>query len=720
MTAHRTDAVERPDFAVALATLAATLLAQLPFVRHQALLLDEGVILQMAVDIGNGEVPYRDAVHYAFPGVFYLTAAVFEIFGPSVEAARLLAACLFSVAAAALALMARWWCTRREVAWFVVVLLCYRVWAFPHWHMLNYSPMAVTMSLVAAWLAGEQLARSGIRWAWAAGLFAGLAILAKQDSGGAATAALGTALLCFGMGDARKRFRTALAYSIAAGAVVAACLAAVWWAGYLTDLVREGIYGPLYGVANYDYLRRPQLFPLFAPDQHLRLNRFSYFPQILMEAYGPRLLESRVYTQTGLIDAALKLIYHAPWMVALAAALPVARGLWRQRTLDTERRALVLLLAGASLLAFNPPQDWVHLLVLYSPTLLLLASAIPATRRHRWLRAAIAASTLLAAAVSLHLAIEFRDRHDQPVHTPRGTFYTRDVLADGFREVLEEIADTPPGTPLVALPYHPFLNFLADRPPVGRYLFLWPVEWNADRDREIIAAIEAAPQPTIVYSPSQLLHLGSPRDFAPELFDYLVDRYRIAKRIGPEDPGLGFLLLERKNPPPGRSLEPQIAKLAYLTKRPRIGGPVEKIEREGRLALTAWPFRRVVTFKSWPAGEIALRIPLQVENGDRLVTAFAGSPERWTDYFFPPVDFRLAVAADGSETTLVEKSLAIGTDPADRAWFPVDVDLSPWAGRRIELVLAMATRWGTQPSFDLGAWEIPRVVNSADQAPDAG
>jgi len=64
-----------------------------------------------------------------------------------------------------------------------------------------------------------------------------------------------------------------------------------------------------------------------------------------MEAHGPRILESWVYTRTGLIDAALKLIYHAPWMIALAAALAVARDLWRQRTLDSERRALVVLLA---------------------------------------------------------------------------------------------------------------------------------------------------------------------------------------------------------------------------------------------------------------------------------------------------------------------------------------------------------------------------------------
>src|SRR5690606_16336104 len=142
----------------------------------QAVLLDEGMLLQIAADITQGKVPYRDGIHYAFPGVFYLTATVFEIFGTTIGAARLLAAGLFAVATAFLVLVCRWWCTRGETLVLLLVFLSYRVWSVPHWHIINYSPLAVTAALGATWATGEHIARRGYGWAAVAGLFCGMAI----------------------------------------------------------------------------------------------------------------------------------------------------------------------------------------------------------------------------------------------------------------------------------------------------------------------------------------------------------------------------------------------------------------------------------------------------------------------------------------------------------------------------------------------------------------
>lgn len=709
------------DLAVGAAAFVTTFAIQLPFVRHHAPLLDEGVILQMAADIGHGKVPYRDAVHYAFPGVFYLTAAVFEIFGPSVEAARILAASLFSVAVAALAMMSRWWCSRIETAFFVAFLLGYRVWAFPHWHMLNYSPMAVALALVAAWLVGEQLARPDRRWAVAGGIFAGLAIVTKQDSGGATAAALGIGLVILGHGGIRQRIRRALAFSAAVCAVVTSCLLAVWWAGYLEDLVREAIYGPLYGVANYNYLRRPDLFPLFAQDPHLRQNIFSYFPQILMAPYGARITASWIYTQTGLLDATVKLLYHLPWIVLLCGAVASARSLRQPASPAQQRRTLVVLLAAAFLLAFNPPRDWVHLLVLYPPTLLLLASTLPWLRTRRFARPLLALAILAFLLASSHLAIEFRHRQSQAVHTERGTFYTEPALADSFDQVLAAIGRTSPTTPLLALPYHPFLNFLADRPPLSRYLFLWPVEWNTGRDREIIEALRAHPEATVLYSLSQLLHLGSPREFAPELFGYLADNYAIGERYGAATPQLTFLRLRTARASHNGSLVPAIRERATVTKRKKNHASSETLSRREFLHFVTWPFRRAMTLETQPAAEVALRVPVVPRRGDRLITAFSTNPERWQDTFFPPVDFRLAVASAGAEDTLIQRAMRSGADRADRKWIDVSIDLSPWADQSIELIFAISTRWGTPPSSELGGWALPRIVaENADGADGAG
>ncbi len=710
-----------PDFHLAAACTVLAFAAQLPFAYHHAVLLDEGVVMQMANDITNGKVPYRDGVHYAFPGVFYLTAAVFEVFGTSLEAARLLAAALFAVATGASVLICRWWCSRQEAILFFLLFLAYRAWSFPHWHMINYSPMAVTMSLVAIWATGEHLARTGYRWAIVAGIFCGLAVLAKQDSGGATSVALGIAVLTLRPEPVRHRLTSAVAITSAASTIILGCLIAVWSKGYLEDMIREAIWGPIYGAANFDYLGRPSLFPLFAQDAHFRANQFSYLPQLLMETYGPQILGSALYRDTPAIDIAAKVIYHAPWAIALGVALLLIPAAWRSlQPIARRRRMLVLLAASAFLMAFNRPHDWIHLLVLYPPTLLLIASAIPLTRGRPIVRVAAAATSIALLVGSAHLALRFQSKHSAPVETARGTFYTSPVLADGFREVLGAIDETAADTPLLAYPYHTFLNFLANRPPRTRYMYLWPVEWNKERDDEIIATIEAAPKTLILYSPSQLVHLGSPRDFAERLFEYLAANYTIDRSYGIETPGLSFLQLRREPAPDRSAMLRRIESDAIVTKQPR-NGVASEIPRgiDTFVRIADWPFRRVVELKTQPAAEVALRIPVTPRLGDRLSTGYATNPDHWEYLFSPPVRFRLAVVdKDRSERTLIEREIQHGTNPGQRRWFDVELDLSPWAGQSIEIVLGVFTRWGTKPSFDLAAWEVPVIGNRASAADD--
>ncbi len=707
------DHVAAPDYALAGLCMALAFAVQLPFVSHQAVLLDEGVILQMADDIANGKAPYRDGVHYAFPGVFYLTAAVFEVFGPSLEAARVLAASLFVLTTGAALLICRWWCTRPETIFFFLIFLSYRIWAFPHWHMLNYSPLAVTMAVVAAWAAGEHIARTGYRWAAVAGVFCGLATLAKQDSGGATAIALGIAMLALRPAEWRDRLNSAVTFSAATSLVVLACLAAVWKLGFLEDLVREAIFGPLYGAANYEYLGRPSLLPFLSQDAHLRANNFSYFPQIFMETYGQRLLNSTLYRDWGVVDAATKLLYHAPWMIAGAAGLYLLPAVARSgASTETRRRALALLMVFAFLLAFNRPHDWIHLLVLYPPTLFLVVSAVPLLRQRPIARATLAFLCVGFFAASTHLALEFRQLHSEPVKTERGTFHTRPELAGGFRDILAAIGRTPVDTPLLAYPYHPFLNFLANRPGATRYLFLWPVEWNDKRDDEIIAVLEARPDTTVLYSLTQLVHLGSPRHFAAKLYRYLADNYEIARTYGISTRGLSFLQLRRRPAVVDGSLLAAVENRSTITKQPRNGVATNLTNgREKFLRVVDWPFRRTATLKTQPAAEVALRIPYAPRVGDRLSSSYATNPEHWEYIFTPPVRFRLAVATDdGSERTLIEREVTPGNNAAQRRWFNVEIDLSPWAGQSIDIVLGVFTRWGTKPSFQLAGWEIPNIT----------
>ena len=171
------------DGLIALAIVAGVLVLQLPFRLCAVSLVDEGAILQIAADVAQGHRLYTEAVHYAFPGVFYLTAAAFAVAGTSIETARMLAILLFALASGVVYLIARWSCGRRGALAVVTLFLVYRVWAYPHWQVLSYSTLALTLSLAATWIVGVKamhLTTEDLRWrtrlGWARGLGVGLAL----------------------------------------------------------------------------------------------------------------------------------------------------------------------------------------------------------------------------------------------------------------------------------------------------------------------------------------------------------------------------------------------------------------------------------------------------------------------------------------------------------------------------------------------------------------
>jgi hypothetical protein len=197
----------RRDGPVALLVAAVVLAAQWPFRQLGVSLLDEGAVLQIAADVAHGKVPYRDGFHYVFPGVFYLTAGAFGVAGTSVETARALACTIFACATAVAYLVARWFVPRPTALAIAGMLLVYRVWAYPQWQLIHYSSLSSALLLLATWLVGESLIGRGSLVL--AGATSGLAVLAKQDSGGLGTVALGIAILLL----EPRRVRSAAAFS---------------------------------------------------------------------------------------------------------------------------------------------------------------------------------------------------------------------------------------------------------------------------------------------------------------------------------------------------------------------------------------------------------------------------------------------------------------------------------------------------------------------------
>src|SRR5262249_19146840 len=154
-------------------------------------------------------------------------------------------------------------------------------------------------------------------------------------------------------------------------------------------------------------------------------NTFSYFPPVLYDLHLAAITGSTLYRDTAVVDAGLKLVYHLPWMLLVVAGVALLPAL-RRPTLRTRRELLLALLGLAALLAFNRPHDWVHLLVLYPPTLLLGSAFLAHLRGAPRPVRAVAWSVLCVAlagvaVVSAVLALELRERYATPVTSRRGT-----------------------------------------------------------------------------------------------------------------------------------------------------------------------------------------------------------------------------------------------------------------------------------------------------------
>lgn len=112
-----------------------------------------------------------------------------------------------------------------------------------------------------------------------------------------------------------------------------------------------------------------------------------------------------------------------------------------------------------------------------------------------------------------------------------------------------------------------------------------------------------------------------------------------------------------------------------------------------------------------PVSRMAWRVT--VPAAARLRTAVSVLPIAWTQPIGDGVYFRV-VAVDGGESVELFARLV---DPAhvdaDRRWLSVDIDLSRFAGRAIDLVLVTepsAPGLPIEPSYDFGAWGAPRIA----------
>lgn len=707
---------------------------QLSFFDRWFSIMDEGHMLQFSDIVANGGMLYRDASSYPLPGAFYLLALAFRIFEPSILLSRWIVVLEFTAFAVVVFLLLRRLVSPAYAVLGVALLLLYRVWAFPHWQMYNYSTTALLVLATSLLVLVRFLTTGDRRVLAVAGLLFGLGVFCKQDYGAAMLLGVSLTLVVHARSGPRESREPLLplfaSFLVPAAAVGAAAGLHFWMQGQLASVVQLTVLKHLVGISTFDYQSFPSLFPLFQQDPTLRSPEgfFNNFPAIVSTVDGRAAMESALYTRTAFYDTAIKALIYGPNLLILGGAVR----LWRLRSAlsapgERERylREFALFSVAAALvllIAVYKPQDYLHLAVHYWAFLCLAVvyahALLHGKRALTWLVAAL----LLAPAGAVvgytgKLMWKFREIHSERVPGDRAGIYAKPRETQLLGELVDYVrANSSPEERVAAMPYFPIVQFLADRdgPHAASYI-VWPFPEYPDRDQRIIDAMEETNTSLVLYNFTQFPNFPPVREYAPDLFEYLVDHFETDRVFN--DAAFGYKLagLRRQGPlPRGRVLFGTAGNEGTL----RIETPAGAIreipagQRSSWVEATNWPFRPVLAVRPTARGRrTVLSLPVDVPAaGATLRTAIGIHPDFWFRY--PPswARFSIEVVSDGERAVLFTRSLDPHQVLEDRGWFDVDLSLDDYAGRRIAVEFANSTALPIGETPSMGGWGTPMLV----------
>lgn len=690
---------------------------------------DEWHILTAGARLANGELMYRDVTHIAGPGSFYLSAALFALFGVHFEVARIAMLVLFAAVTAALYLITRRVAGRTAAVLTALWFIVFRLWSFPHWQMLHYASVAMGIAILAfAVLHAERPIGTGR--ALAAGILAGLAMITKQDSG--ALAALGcSAALTLGIlarrrdGGAHESWRPLFVF------VGGAALPLVFVIGYfaahgaLWPLVLQTAYDtlvqhPLFvsggGPEQVDYMPFPNFLPLFGQDQLIRGRLLAYMPALFWDMHWQSIGASALYRDTNLLELAIKIGFRVPYAVLLIEAAATVRAWLRERDGATvAARVAQLMFAAAALAALSKPRDWIHLSILLGPVAPLAARQIEAVAGlHRITRLAVRGTLLVLGTAYLGLSADLYMQalrtYTAPISGPRGTAYARPGDAAALQEVVNALETTPPDRPLLAVPCVSAATFLADRPCASRFPWLWPRDAHVDRDQQVIASLERHPDATVVYTLSHVPTISRLQAHAPTLFTYLAEHYRFGPIFGPDAMHLIVALAEKRPPATDTATVHLSERMASATATRVHDGRSEPIGDGSQVArVGTWPLTpRVISLSTSGGNEIRLAFPVDVPARARLRLRAGVNPDLWQAIVPLPVRLQVSIETQATRADALAVRPDVFAHPADRTWNDVDFDLSPFAGQTVRIVLAAAAD-GWAGADAVAGFEDPRL-----------
>jgi hypothetical protein len=413
----------------ALFVVLVSVLIRAPFLTYVGRFGDEGILLQGATRMLNGDHLYLDFFEFLPPGGFILTAFWLAISDGSFVAARVLAVAVL-VGIGCLTYSA---CLRvsRSIVASIGVTLVWTLLPRPELTQVSHNWFTTSLCMVSfvSLLAWAQESRGRLWLVVLAGLAGGMAAMITPNRGALVLLAGLTAFRC-----QRSDLRAVGLYCAAASFVPALLIAQLAWQGALEAAFDNVIVFTLtrYGAINYLPLG-PNLL-IFAAA--------GGFAVLLLQREGRRILGDGEFR--------------------LCAAFSLA--------------ALLGLLARAD------GDHVAYALPMVLPFLLLGAWHLTSARLHPVLAGILAASVLLSA---LGLAPRIWGvLHESPIATPRGTIRVTSEASEDIQALVRRVEALPQGEAIFVYPYSPLLPFLTGRSHAAKVNVLIPGYTTKDQYAE--------------------------------------------------------------------------------------------------------------------------------------------------------------------------------------------------------------------------------------------
>jgi 4-amino-4-deoxy-L-arabinose transferase-like glycosyltransferase len=494
---------------------------------------DEGIILQGAIRVLQGQVPYRDFFTFYTPGSFYWNALLMKLFGDSVLPPRMALLAYGVMFSLITFVLARRMASRRaSILAAVALLLC----GLPQNFIVLHNWDSTAAALLALYCTVLLVERPRAWLAVVTGLFTGFSILFNQARGMGVLLGLvlGLALLRFCM--ERRDIQTKHFAWLGTGTLAPLIFTAVLFAA-------SGAWDPMISCLLWPFRH-------YSPVNHLPYGFITLSLENWNRMSASSALERAIYFLTF---SAIWLICALPIFIILVAGWSVLR---RRRDLAPEHVSMVVICGAVtlgsvlSLQATRP--DFFHVnfitpLFFFALPWILETWFAPFHSLRKL--GGPAAVYVLIAFTAYSMALFWLAKNSQfHLQTRRGEIRTlRPNQTIPFIE-----ANFAPGSTLLVHPYLPIYSFLTRTMTPLRYDFFQPGMHSQEQFREAAGQLAALKPPAVLFQPEFTLIVSSAWPKTPlaalddPVADYIVHNYRTCLRLDADTP-TAFLFMVRKD-----------------------------------------------------------------------------------------------------------------------------------------------------------------------------